>query len=38
MPPYLLSLQYGTVECVIETEVNAAHQEASAKVLLNSYW
>jgi len=23
---------------VIETEVNAAHQEASAKVLLNSYW
>ena len=38
MPPYLLSLQYGTVECVIETEVSAVHQKALAKVLLKSYW
>ncbi|MGO9405859.1 MAG: hypothetical protein ACLP1E_06280 [Acidimicrobiales bacterium] len=38
MPPYLLSVQYGTLECVIETLVSAAHEEALAKVLLKSYW
>jgi len=38
MPPYLLSVQYGTLECVIETEVSAAHQAALAKELLKSYW
>ncbi|MGO9965411.1 MAG: hypothetical protein ACLPUG_18565 [Acidimicrobiales bacterium] len=38
MPPYLLSLQYGTLECVIETLVSAAHEEALAKALLSSYW
>jgi hypothetical protein len=38
MPPYLLSVQYGTLECVIETLVSAAHEEALAEVLLKSYW
>lgn len=38
MPPYLLSVQYRTLECVIETMVSAAHEEALAKVLLKSYW
>ena len=38
MPPYLLSVQYGTLECVIETLVSAAHEEALAKALLKSYW
>jgi hypothetical protein len=38
MPPYLLSVQYGTVECVIETLVSATHEEALAEVLLKSYW
>ncbi len=38
MPPYLLSVQYGTLECVIETLVSVAHQEALARQLLKSYW
>ena len=38
MPPYLLAVQYGTLECVIETLVSAAHEEALAKALLKSYW
>ena len=38
MPPYLLSVQDGTLECVIETLVSAAHEEALAKALLKSYW
>jgi hypothetical protein len=38
MPPYLLSVQYGTLECVLETLVSAAHEEALAEVLLKSYW
>ncbi len=38
MPPYLLSVQDGTLECVIETLVSAAHEEALAKQLLKSYW
>ena len=38
LPPNSLFAQEGTVECVIETEVSAVHQEALAKVLLKSYW
>jgi hypothetical protein len=38
MPPYLLSVQYGTLECVIETTVGTAHEGALAKALLKSYW
>ncbi len=38
MPPYLLSVQYGTLECVFETLVSAAHEEALAKAVLKSYW
>ena len=38
MPPYLLSVQYGTLECVIETLVSVARQEALARQLLKSYW
>ena len=38
LPPYVLNVQEGTVECIIETEVSAAHQETLAKALLSSYW
>jgi hypothetical protein len=38
LPPYVLYVQEGTVECIIETEVSAAHQEKLAKALLSSYW
>jgi hypothetical protein len=38
VPPYLLSVQNGTVECVIESKVSAVHEDALAEVLLKSYW
>jgi len=38
MPPYMLEVQKGTVECIIETKAGAAKTEALAGVLLNSYW
>jgi len=38
VPPYVLNVQNGTVECIIETKASAAHQEALAKVLLKAYW
>ncbi len=38
VPPYVLNVQNGTVECIIETKASVAHQGALAKALLKSYW